>query len=170
MVNRYSVLRWLAYGLELFILFILQETPGLSISIMGEKSFFLLPAALSIALFETNLPAMALGVFAGVLADFGMGYPPGFHAIFLAVLCFFISEMAMNLIRTNFLTGFFTGLAGTLIVLCLQWFFFCLLAGNEYPEYIFTHHYTFRILCTIIPIPLFYFFNRALGIFIREKE
>ena len=75
-MNRYSILRWLAYGLELFILFILQETPGLSISILGEKAFLLLPAALSIALFETNLPAMSFGIVAGVLADFGMGHGP----------------------------------------------------------------------------------------------
>ena len=169
-LNRYSILRWLAYGLELFILFILQETPGLSIFILGEKAFLLLPAALSIALFETNLPAMSFGIVAGVLADFGMGHPPGFHAILLAVLCFFLSELATNLIHTNFLTGLLTGLAGCILVLFLQWFVMCLMAGSEFPEYIFVSHYLPRLACTAIPIPVFYYFNRALGLFIREKE
>ena len=169
-LNRYSILRWLAYGLELFILFILQETPGLSISILGEKAFLLLPAALSIALFETNLPAMSFGIVAGVLADFGIGHGPGFHAILLAVLCFFLSELATNLIRTNFLTGLLTGILGCAAILFLQWFVFCLMAGSEFPGYILTHHYLPRLLCTVIPVPILYYFNRALGLFIREKE
>ena len=47
---------------------------------------------------------------------------------------------------------------------------FCLMAGSEFPGYILTHHYLPRLLCTVIPVPILYYFNRALGLFIREKE
>ena len=113
---------------------------------------------------------MSFGIVAGVLADFGMGHGPGFHAILLAVLCFFLSELATNLIRTNFLTGLLTGILGCAAILFLQWFVFCLMAGSEFPGYILTHHYLPRLLCTVIPVPILYYFNRALGLFIREKE
>lgn len=169
-VNRYSVLRWIAYGLELFILYVLQETPGLTLPVFGARPFLLLPAALSIALFETHVPSMFLGILAGVLADYGMGHAPGFHAILLAILCFFLSEMAIDLIRTNFLTGLVTGLIGTAGVLFLQWLFFYCLPGTEYSGYILSNHYIPRILSSSLPIPLFYYLNRMLGLFIQERE
>lgn len=169
-MSRLSILRWAAYGLELFVLFILQETPGLFPLIWGQKGLLLVPAALSIALFENNLPAMSLGILAGLLLDFGMGYSLGFHAMILAILCFFISEMGQNLIRTNFLTALLTGVLGSTVLLFLQWLVYCVVAGSDSSLYILTHHYAPRLLCTVLPIPVAYYFNRVLWLFIRERE
>ena len=169
-MSRISVLRWILYGLELFILFVLQETPGLWPLLWGQKALLPISAALSMALFESNFPAMGLGILAGLLLDFGMGYSMGFHAMLLAILCFFISEMGQNLIRTNFLTALLTGILGSGAVLFLQWLVYCVLAGSQEPIYMLTHHYAPRFLCTVLPVPVAYSFNRAIWLFVREKE
>ena len=56
------VIRCLAYTLELLVLFMLQETPGLLPPIYGVRPVLLLPAVIAIALFEEEIPAMAFGI------------------------------------------------------------------------------------------------------------
>ena len=59
------LIRYLAYTLELLVLFMLQETPGLLPTIFGSRPLLVLPAVLTIALFEKELPAMIFESWAG---------------------------------------------------------------------------------------------------------
>ena len=95
------VIRYLAYTLELLVLFMLQETPGLLPPIYGVRPVLLLPAVVAIALFEEEIPAMAFGILGGLFCDFGLGcglltffiryfggYPEGVsYAILLMNIC-----------------------------------------------------------------------------------
>lgn len=65
------LIRYLAYTLELLVLFMLQETPGLLPAIYGVRPVLVLPAGLAIAMFEEETPAMAFGIAAGLFCDFG---------------------------------------------------------------------------------------------------
>ena len=61
------LIRYLAYTLELLVLFMLQETPGLLPTIFGSRPLLVLPAVLTIALFEKELPAMIEAVIIGII-------------------------------------------------------------------------------------------------------
>ena len=50
-MNRYKGIRFFAYVLEILVLFMVQETPGLLPPILGARPVLLIPAALSIAFF-----------------------------------------------------------------------------------------------------------------------
>ncbi len=93
-MSRYRGIRYFAYVLEILVLFMVQETPGLLPAVFRERPVLLLPAALSIAFFETDLSAMAFGVLCGLFLDFGMGMAFGFHGLFLGVLCFLLGKLA----------------------------------------------------------------------------
>ena len=129
-----------------------------------------IPAALSIAFFETEVSAMAFGVLCGLFLDFGMGTAFGFHGLFLGVMCFLLGALAAELIRTNLLTAMLAGILGIFLLLSIQWLFTYLLYGLDYPGYAYARHYLPRMGYTLIFMPVTYYFNRALALFLRERE
>lgn len=163
-------IRYFAYAIELLAFFMVQETPGLIPPLFGARPVLLIPAALSIALFEEERPSLFFGLFAGLLLDFGMGTTLGFHALLLAASCFFLSVLAANLIHTNFLTAMTVAVVVPFCIFLLQWVFFFVLSGYESPWYAFVTHYLPRYGYTAVLMPVAYYFNRALALQIRAKE
>ena len=72
--------------------------------------------------------------------------------------------------RTNLLTAICGGLLGILLLLSIQWLFCYLLYGYDYPGYDYVHHYLPRMGYTLICRPITYYFNRALALFLRERD
>ena len=62
MPNRKKWIRYVLYAVEILLLFLLQDTPGLLPQIMGVKPLPVLSAALTIAMVEACTPAMAFGM------------------------------------------------------------------------------------------------------------
>ena len=104
-----KVARYLAYTLEILVLFMVQETPGLLPSVLGVRPVLLFPAVMAIAMFETEVPALAFGVMGGLFCDFGFSGMLGFHALVLGVLCFFISLLVRVYFQVNIATAVLTG-------------------------------------------------------------
>ena len=52
MADRKRWMRWALYAVQLLLLFVLQETPGLLPPVMGAKPMLILAAALTIAMVE----------------------------------------------------------------------------------------------------------------------
>lgn len=100
-----KLIRYLAYVLELLVLFMLQETPGLLPSIFGARPVLLFPAVVAIAMLEPEVPALLFGVVGGLFCDFGLSGMLGFHALVLGVLCFFISLVIRTYLQNNMATA-----------------------------------------------------------------
>lgn len=168
--NRMKTIRFFAYGIELLALFVLQETPGLIPAVFGSRPVLVLPAALSIAMFEGQTASMAFGIAGGVLIDFGLSSMLGFHALLLAAGCYLISLVAANLFQTNFLTAMLLAALAAAAVFLLQWVFFFVLSGYAHAGYALWAHYLPMFCYTAAFVPLVYYFNRALALQIRSKE
>lgn len=156
------LIRYLAYVLELLVLFMMQETPGMMPAILGCRPMLILPAALTIAIFEKELPAMAFGIVGGLLLDFGLSGTMGFHALILAVLCYMASIFAQVYLQVNLATAILTGLWAAGAVICLQWLFLYYLQGYSMPGYAFTHHFLPKYFYSLLFFPLAYLLNRGL--------
>jgi rod shape-determining protein MreD len=170
MESRYRFIRYFAYVLELLILFMLQQTPGLLPPLFGSRPILLIPAVLAIAMFEPEVPAMAFGLFGGLLIDFGIGGALGFHGILLAVFCYITGAFSANLLKTNLFTSFLVNLVSLSAIVCLQWVFFYVLYDYEFAGYAFIHHYLPRIGYSLLLTPLTFYFNRAFALLIRPAE
>ena len=72
-MDRYKIIRYFAYTIEILILYMVQETPGLLPEIGGARPVLLIPAAISIAMFESELAGIAFGLLCGLFLDIGMG-------------------------------------------------------------------------------------------------
>ena len=164
-----KVARYLAYTLEILVLFMVQETPGLLPSVLGVRPVLLFPAVMAIAMFETEVPALAFGMMGGLFCDFGFSGMLGFHALVLGVLCFFISLLVRVYLQSNIATALLTGIVGIGLTVCLQWFFLYFFRYSH-PSYAFTHHYLPKYLYTLLFLPLVYFLNRGLSQALRPQE
>ena len=65
---------------------------------------------------------------------------------------------------------FFYNALGIFLMLSIQWFFCYVLYGYEYQGYAYVRHYLPRMAYSLAFMPLTYYFNRALALFIRERE
>ncbi len=163
------VIRYLAYTLELLVLFMLQETPGLLPHVYGVRPVLLFPAVVTIALFEEELPAMAFGIAGGLFCDFGLACALGFHGVILAVLCFFISLQSRSVMQVNLVTAILTGMWSMGLTIGAQWFFLYYFTYSM-PEYAFMHHYLPKFFYTLLFLPLLYFLNRGLSQAVRAQD
>ena len=156
------LIRYLAYTLELLVLFMLQETPGLLPAIYGVRPVLVLPAGLAIAMFEEETPAMAFGIAAGLFCDFGYSGVLGFHGLLLGVLGYFLSMLVRTRMQVNWVTALLTGILALGRVIGAQWLFFYYFRYSM-PGYAFRHHYLPKYLYTLLFVPLVYLLNRGLA-------
>lgn len=159
-INR--IIRYLAYTLELLVLFMVQETPGLLPAIAGVRPVLVLPAAAVIAMFEEEVPAMAFGIVAGLFCDFGFSRVLGFHALVLGVLCFFVSLLMRSHLQVNLVTAVLTGVCTMALVFGGQWLAFYYFRYSQ-PKFAFTSHYVPKYLYTLLFVPLLFLLNRGLS-------
>ena len=164
-----KLVRYLAYTLEILVLFMVQETPGLLPSIGGARPVLLFPAVVTIAMFEAEVPALGFGVLGGLLCDFGFSGMLGFHALVLGLLCFFISLSVRVYFQSNLATAILTGVWSIGLTVVAQWFFLYFFQYSH-PAYAFTHHYLPKYGYTLLFVPLVYLLNRGLSQALRPQE
>lgn len=163
------VIRYMAYVLELLVLFMLQEVPGLTPAIFGVRPVLLFPAVLTIAMFEDEVPAMAFGVLGGLFCDFGLAGAMGFHGLILGVLCFFLSILIRVYFQVNLVTAVLAGLAAIGLVILAQWLLWYRLRYSG-GQVALARHYLPKYFYTMLLIPLAYLFNRSLSQAVRAPE
>lgn len=163
-----DITRYIAYSLEFLLLYILQNTPWLMPEILGARPIFIIPAAISIAMYEPEVPSMFIGLISGLLIDFAGGGLLGFFALFLSVFCYFTAQLCETYIQTNFITGMIVCSAACVAILLLHWLFMYVLFGYPYAGYTLVRHYLTKILYTLIFVPFLFFINKKLAITINE--
>lgn len=163
------IIRYLAYTLELLVLFMVQETPGLMPQIFGARPVLILPAVITIALYEEELPAMSFGIVGGLFCDFGLSGALGFHALLLAALCFLVSILSRVYLQVNIVTAIITGFWTIGLTVCAQWLFLYYFSYSM-PGYAFVHHYLPKYFYTLLFLPLLYLLNRGISQAVRALE
>ena len=127
----------------------------------------LLPAVLTIALFEEDLPAMAFGIVGGLFCDFGLS------GVLASTPCFWQCCAIWSAISAapfpdqpahawSPASGPSPGGAGPVVFL----YYF----SYSYPGYAFTHHYLPKYCYTMLFVPLLYLLNRALSQALQPPE
>lgn len=169
-MTKHRLLRWSLYFLELVLLFLIQQAPLLLPSLGGVRPVLLFAAALSVAMFEGDLGGMTIGIAAGFLTDFAGNASIGFHCILLAVLCFFIGRLTMQVLHTNLLTCLLCGAVALAVLVLAQWLFFHVFSGQPAAARALTAHYLPKALYTFGTLPIFYLINRVFALRLAESD
>ena len=170
MVNHYKAFRYFAYTIEILTIFVINETPGLIPELFGARPVLLIPVAISIAMFESEVAGMAFGLFCGLLIDFGIGNTLGFHGLLLSVTCYALSLMVINLLQTNLITALLVSLIVLTSIFLLQWVFFYVLFGYDHVIFALVNRYFPRLIYTFVFVPIAFYFNRAFAVLIKPRE
>lgn len=153
-----SFFRYLAYAIEVVVLYVLQDTPNLLPQIFGGKPLLLVVLALSIAARENQIPALIFGAVCGVLTDIGGG-GIGYFGIMLTLACYFEAEIFKKYLVPSFRMAFLYAFAAVVVLVGLYFVFFRLLAGVEGAGGLFVSHYLSRMGYTMVCFIPLYFLN-----------
>lgn len=167
--ERFHFLKYFLFVLEIFILFIIGETPGILPTIAGALPSLMVCTAVSIALSGVKeLTAMSFGIFCGLLMDFSRGGPYGFHAIIFAIVCYFIALLVQNLFQKNLISALIMTILTVILVYFLQWLFFYVIPGYNGIGYVLLHHFLPRTIYTLVAAIPIYFLTRGLSSLFRS--
>lgn len=157
MEKRRNFLRYLAYSLEIIILYVLSGTPHLLPEIFGSKPCLLLPAALAIAVLESETVAMSFGFVCGLLTDTGFSGKIGFYTIVLTLLCFCIGYCARNFFVTNLLNASIIGVVSITLLILIHFRLNVSALDIANTGEHFVRHYISRIVYTsVFFVPLYF--------------
>lgn len=168
MDRRYTVFRYLAYSIELVLLFVLQTTPRLLPEIFGSKPLLLIPAVITIAMFESEIPAMFFGLAGGLMLDLGYSDNIGYFTIVLTISCFFIGLIFRDYLVVGFLNATVFNAIFCAGIILLYFLFFYIFAGKGDVLFYFTRHYISRIIYTFICSFILYLLNKFLHKNLRD--
>lgn len=152
--------RWLAYAIELLLMFVLSTTPRLLPELFGAKPVLLVCAALTAAIFEREIPAMVIGLIAGLLTDIGYTDNIGLFAITLTVICFIVGYAANNLIVATFLNFLLYAAVAVGAIFMLYYLVRFVIPGVEDGWLYFQEHLISRMIQTFVFSIPFYFLNK----------
>ena len=123
MDRKYKIFRYIAYIIEIILVFVIQTTPGLLPEMGGTKPILLIPVALTIAFFEQEIPAMFFGLGCGVVLDLSFSSNIGYYAFFLTLICFIISQIFRDYMVVSFLNSLAFS-AGVIVLIIIMQFLF----------------------------------------------
>lgn len=169
MERRFKIFRYIIYSIELLVLFVIQGTPDLVPELFGGRPSLLLPAVLTIAMFEPRLTALSFGIAGGLLTDIGNGGVIGFFAIIMTIFCYFISYLMSEVIRTKLPVAMAISLVAVSVAMLLHFLFFYVLCGYGEAGYFFMSHYLSRIIYTVALTPIAYYVNKILALKITAQ-
>lgn len=154
--------RYLAFALEIILLWALQSTPRLFPEWFGEKPFLLLAAALSFAACENVVPSLIFGAVCGAFADLSATGNIGFFAAAFTLVCYCEANLLETYLTRNIFTFFIIAAAASFSVLGLYFALFRLTSGIPDSGVLFVGHYLIRMGLTVLAALPLYFFNRFL--------
>ena len=154
-----SFFRYLAYTLELILTFILSTTPGLMPEIFGAKPALVVCVALTVAVFEREIPAMIIGLLAGILTDLGFTDSIGIFTISLTIICFIVGYAANNLIVAKFFSYLLYAFVTVGLLFMIYFLVIFVIPGVQDMWSYFTAHIISRMVQTFLYSIPFYFIN-----------
>lgn len=154
-----SFFRYLAYALELILTFVLCTTPGLMPEIFGAKPALVVCVALTAAVFEREIPAMIIGLAAGILTDLGYTDSIGIFTISLTIICFIVGYAVNNLIVAKFFNYLLYAFVAVGLLFMIYFLVIFVIPGVQDMWRYFTAHIISRMVQTFLYSIPFYFIN-----------
>lgn len=163
-------LKYIAYALEILLVYIIQCTPNLLPAFLGVRPLLLIVFAMGISLFESEGVAMWFGLFAGLMMDMASAHVFGFFGVILTISCYVGAALVVFLMRNNLLTAFILTTGSLILSGLAQWFFFYLLWGDPKSWYYLYAIMLPQIVYSAIFIPVAFYFNRALATHLTDSD
>ncbi len=163
--------RYALYVLELFVLYLIEGTPGLIPPLYLAKPLLLTSLAVSAAAFEMPYFSLFFGVACGLVIDVGTGGIMGLSSVILGVICWYEASWNDKYIKNNIYMVLLYSAAACAAVIGMKFFVFFFVKQYDGAFDIFREHYVMRMLYSWAVTPLVYLLTMAVSnTFTKEKR
>ena len=138
-------------------------------TVFGAHAFLLIPTVVCIAMFERDLAATLMGIFAGAIWDATAARGDGFNALFLMIVATVVGLLINYLMRNNLSTALLLSSVAIVLYAFLHWFIFVICRGIEGRLLLFVTFYLPSIVYTFVFTPLFYVIMRKFLRKLRDR-
>ena len=140
-----KTIKYVLLCLVVFVLFILQGTPGF-LSVFGVKPVFLIPFCINLAMLEEENYTLIVYVMAGLLFELSAGRIVGLYTIPLIIACAISMIMVKFIFQPNYRNSMAMSFISTFVILSLDFFFNYIIQGYKG---IFIIYFKTVVLCSI---------------------
>lgn len=137
------------------LIYVLQSTPGL-FSVLGVKPVLLIPAAITLAMYEGEFSGGLYGLLAGMLCDLGGFAFYGLYSVLLLVLAAAAGLLTIYLMRRTLLNALLMVLCTSTLCGLLDFYFQYGLWAYAGIGSLFLSHTLPTIVYTTVTAPLFF--------------
>lgn len=169
-VNLYDLLRLFIYIIEFFVLYSMQQTPGLIPELFGGRPVIIIPLFFSISLLEGNYLSVAWGLISGLVLDVSLGGYIGVQIVIMGILGYLIGKIRENVFEVNIFTFFAVSFIATPLIVILRFYINYIVPKFGYSDIAFYKHIVPCIIYTFAISPIVYLFNKPISFFVRKKE
>lgn len=148
---------------------LLQNTAYVFPSIFGARAFLIIPAVVSIAIFEQDITATYYGVFAGVLWDISSGYFDGLNAVMCMLTATAVCLLMHYVMRNNIVSALLLSAVAIVLYVVIHWLFFVVAKGAADSVSSLLRFYLPSALYTFAFFPVYYYRVRSLRKQIRDR-
>ena len=149
-----KLVKYVAYFLMIFVFSLVQETPGLLPEIFTCVPLLAVAAAISIALVETELPAMLFGLEAGLFLDIGTSLPLGVCCIIMTVVCCSLSAVSQRNFDINIPSVAVGSVMSLAVVFAAFWLVSVVIPGHSQPIQALINRFIPMYGYTLLTVPV----------------
>ncbi len=162
----HNYFRWFVYVFELYFLYSLQQTLVFGMGLFCVRSLMIIPALVSIALFEKESNGMVFGIITGALLDFSFGNPIGIYALFMGLIGYALGVLSTYFVRANLLMALVASAVITSAIVFCRFYFNYVLMGFNNANFAWLNICTPVIIYSVIATPIIFLFNRSISYFL----
>ncbi len=151
-------IKYFSYFLEFILLYLLQNMPWIFPEILSVTPTLIIPAAITIAMLETETEAVFLGMIAGLMVDISFGMYIGLFGAIMAIICPFLSYFVKR-VNINIYSASLYGFIAVIVCAMLDWLFRYVVPGYGNIWIFLINNYLPIYLYSTLVLPLLYILN-----------
>lgn len=169
--NRLLVLRHFIFAVFIVLAAVIQQTDFFFSSVGGARLILLAPLTVVIAMNERSLPALFLGLFAGILWDSASVTVDGFYAVLLASIGFGCCVLVILKLRNNIYSCLLLSFLSLLTVVTVYWLVFYVIKGYGSDFYVYMKYYfASAVYSMIFVLPVYYLVKAVVRVTTPERK
>ena len=169
--NRLLVLRHLIFAAFIVFAAVIQQTDFFFSSVGGARLLLLAPLTVAVAMNERSMPALFLGLLAGILWDSASVTVDGFYAVLLASIGFGCCVLVILKLRNNVYSCLLLSFLSLLTVVTVYWFAFYVMEGYGSNFYVYLKYYfSSAVYSMLFVLPVYYLVKAVVRVTTPERK
>lgn len=158
-----KIIKHVFFTLFMLLVFLIENTGRLFPAPLGIHAVLLMPAVISVAMFEREFTGLFYGLFAGALLDAFSAKTMCFHAVAFTLTGFAAGALITYLLRNNLLCCIALSFICSLLYNSVYFFCFVLFSGETETVAVYFKYYFLSAVYTAAVSPVFYLIIRKLS-------